>query len=61
MKPDELVLTTYKVATQIHSRSQNCKWLTEIYHDNPAWINPATAKAQGIEDGDTHQGRIGHW
>jgi len=53
MKPDELVLTTYKVATQIHSRSQNCKWLTEIYHDNPAWINPVTAKAQGISDGDT--------
>jgi hypothetical protein len=35
VKPDELVLTTYKVAVQIHSRSQNCKWLTEIYHSNP--------------------------
>jgi anaerobic selenocysteine-containing dehydrogenase len=52
MQPDELVLTTYKVAAQIHSRSQNCKWLTEIYHDNPAWINPATARAQGVEEGD---------
>lgn len=52
MKPDELVLTTYKVAAQIHSRSQNCKWLTEIYHDNPAWINPATAEAKGIKEGD---------
>ena len=52
MKEGELVLTTYKVATQIHSRSQNCKWLTEIYHDNPAWINPMTAESKGIKDGD---------
>jgi thiosulfate reductase / polysulfide reductase chain A len=53
MKTGELVLTTYKVATQIHSRSQNCKWLTEIYHDNPAWINPITAAGLGVGDGDT--------
>ena len=52
MKPGELVLTTYKVAAQIHSRSQNCKWLTEIYYDNPAWINPVTAQAQGVKEGD---------
>jgi anaerobic selenocysteine-containing dehydrogenase len=51
MKEDELILTTYKVNVQIHSRSQNCKWLTEIYHDNPAWIHPSAAKAQGIRDG----------
>jgi anaerobic selenocysteine-containing dehydrogenase len=52
MKPNELILTTFKVANQIHSRSQNCRWLTEIYHSNPAWVNPATAKALGIADGD---------
>lgn len=52
MKPDELILTTYKVNVQTHSRTQNCKWLTEIYHDNPAWINPVTAKARGIREGD---------
>ncbi|MDP6263170.1 MAG: molybdopterin dinucleotide binding domain-containing protein, partial [Rhodospirillales bacterium] len=52
MKAGELILTTYKVAAQIHSRSANCKWLSEIFHDNPAWINPTTAAAQGIEDGD---------
>ena len=55
MKPDELILTTFKVNVQTHSRTQNCKWLTEIYHDNPAWINPATAKARGINDGDDIQ------
>lgn len=52
MAAGELILTTYKVAVQIHSRSQNCKWLTEIYHDNPGWINPVTASALGINDGD---------
>ncbi|MFQ6102670.1 MAG: molybdopterin-dependent oxidoreductase [Candidatus Glassbacteria bacterium] len=48
----KLILTTYKVAVQTHSRTQNCKWLTEIYHDNPAWINTKTARALGIKDGD---------
>lgn len=53
MKADELHLTTYKVNVQAHSRTQNCKWLTEIYHDNPAWINPVTATARGIKEGDS--------
>ncbi|MHA1158328.1 MAG: molybdopterin-containing oxidoreductase family protein [Alphaproteobacteria bacterium] len=53
MKPDELILTTYKHAAQIHSRSANCKYLTEVFHDNPAWLNPATAATKGIADGDT--------
>ena len=52
MKPDELILTTYKVNVQSHSRTQNCKWLTEIYHENPAWINPETAAQRGIVDED---------
>lgn len=52
MKPGDMILTTYKVAAQIHSRSANCKWLSEIYHDNPAWINPATAAEKAIADGD---------
>ncbi len=52
MKSDELILTTYKVAVQIHSRSSHCKWLSEMYHDNPGWINPKTAAGLGIKDGD---------
>jgi len=52
LKSNELILTTYKVAVHIHSRSTNCKWLTEIYHDNPAEINSATAKQLGIKTGD---------
>jgi anaerobic selenocysteine-containing dehydrogenase len=52
VKADELILTTYKVNVQSHSRTQNCKWLSEIYHDNPAWINPTTAEQFGIKEGD---------
>jgi anaerobic selenocysteine-containing dehydrogenase len=52
MGPNDLILTTYKVAVHIHSRSTHRKWLTELYHDNPGWINPDTAAARGIKDGD---------
>jgi anaerobic selenocysteine-containing dehydrogenase len=52
MGSKDLILTTYKVPVQIHSRSANCKWLTEIYHDNPAMINTKTAKQLGIKNGD---------
>lgn len=52
MRDNELIMTSFKVNVQIHSRSQNCKWLTEIYHKNPAWLNPATAVRFGIADGD---------
>jgi len=49
---DQLVLTTYKVNVHTHSRTMNCSWLAEIYHQNPAWINPVTAATRGIADGD---------
>jgi anaerobic selenocysteine-containing dehydrogenase len=52
MGSGDLILTTYKVPVHIHSRSSNCKWLTEIYHDNPAMINTVTAKQLGIKNGD---------
>lgn len=49
---NKLALTTYKVPVQIHSRSTHCKWLTEMFHDNPAWINSKTAAGLGIKNGD---------
>jgi anaerobic selenocysteine-containing dehydrogenase len=52
MKAEELILITFKVPYQTHSRTQNCKWLTEVFHENHAWINPITAAERGIEDGD---------
>jgi len=52
MKDDDLILTTFKVNVHTHSRTMNCRWLAEIYHSNPAWINPETAALRGIRDGD---------
>lgn len=48
----DLILTTFKVPVQTHSRTQGCKWLTELHHENPAWIHPEAAAARGIQDGD---------
>jgi len=52
MKDDELILTTFKVNVQTTSNTDNGGWLSEIYHDNPLWINPLTAAARGLVDGD---------
>ncbi len=52
MGKDDLHLTTFKVNVQTHSRTQNCKWLSEVFHSNPAWIHPQTAAARGIKNGD---------
>ena len=51
-KKDELILSSYKVNVHTHSRTANCKWLSEINHDNSALINPVTAEKRGIESGD---------
>ncbi len=48
---DELFLLTFKMPTQTHSRTQNCKYLSEITHHEPCWINPTTAAALGVTDG----------
>jgi anaerobic selenocysteine-containing dehydrogenase len=53
LDPDQLVLTTYKVNVHTHSRTMNCRWLAEVYHDNPAWINPRTARSLGVSEGNT--------
>lgn len=52
MAPDQLVLTTYKVNIHTNSATQNCRFADEIYYENPAWLNPTTAKAHGIKNGD---------
>jgi len=52
LKEGEFVLTTFRINTQTLSRTQNCPWLDEINTDNPGWINPSSATAQGIKDGD---------
>lgn len=50
---DEMVLiSTFRLPTQIHTRSANAKWLDEISHTNPVWIHPDDAQRLGIAGGD---------
>jgi anaerobic selenocysteine-containing dehydrogenase len=52
MGKDDMIMTTFKVAVQSHSRTQNCMYLSEQYHNNAAWISSKDAAARGIKDGD---------
>ncbi|NNE43599.1 MAG: molybdopterin-dependent oxidoreductase, partial [Gemmatimonadetes bacterium] len=64
MAPDEKVLiSTFRVPVQIHTRSANSKWLDEIAHTNPLWIHPKDAAADGLETGDPVriETEIGHY
>ena len=49
---DELVMTSFKWNVHNHGRTMNLKWLAEIVHSNPAWLNPETAGRFGLENGD---------
>jgi anaerobic selenocysteine-containing dehydrogenase len=53
MAPDQTILiSTFRLAMQIHTRSSNAKWLNEIAHTNPLWIHPLFAKRVGVKTGD---------
>jgi thiosulfate reductase / polysulfide reductase chain A len=49
---DELVMTSFKWNVHNHGRTMNLKWLAEIVHSNPAWLNPETAARFDLKDGD---------
>ena len=50
---DEMVLiSTFRLPVQIHTRSGNAKWLDEIAHTNPLWLHPLDAARLGIGEGD---------
>lgn len=49
---DELIMTSFKWNVHNHGRTMNLKWLAEIVHSNPAWMNPKTAERFGLKDGD---------
>lgn len=51
-KPGELILGAYKVNVHTQSRTASLKYLAELYHKNPAWINPGAAASLAIGDGD---------
>ena len=38
-----MLISTFRLPVQIHTRSANAKWLDEIAHTNPLWIHPDDA------------------
>ena len=64
MDPDQMVLiSTFRLPVQIHTRSANAKWLDEIAHSNPLWLHTSDAERLGVQTGDLVrvETRIGHF
>ena len=62
--PDRMVLIpTFRLPVQIHTRSANSKWLDEIAHTNPLWTHPTDARRIGVITGDLVrvETEIGHF
>lgn len=68
--PDELgedgmvLISTFRIPVQIHTRSANAKWLDEIAHTNPLWLHPSDAARLGVaKTGDLVrvETKIGHF
>jgi len=51
-KGEMILLPNFRLPTLIHTRSANAKWLYEISHKNPIWMNPDDAKRLGVETGE---------
>jgi hypothetical protein len=47
-----ILISTFRLAMQIHTRSANAKWLNEIAHTNPLWLHPSHAKRLELRTGD---------
>ena len=47
-----ILISTFRLAMQIHTRSANAKWLNEIAHTNPLWLHPSHAKRLEVRTGD---------
>jgi anaerobic selenocysteine-containing dehydrogenase len=53
LAPGQLALVpTFRLPTQIHTRSANAKWLNELAHTNPLWIAPGDAARIDVRTGD---------
>lgn len=48
----EFHLITFQWNVHSYSQTANCKWLMEIVHTNPLWINEEIAKRVGLKNGD---------
>jgi anaerobic selenocysteine-containing dehydrogenase len=61
---DQMVLIpTFRVPIQVHTRSANAKWLDEIAHTNPLWIHTRDAERLAVATGDLVrvETEIGHF
>ena len=61
---DQMVLiSTFRLPVQIHTRGGNAKWLNELAHTNPLWIHPRDAGRIGLGSGDLVrvETEIGHF
>ncbi|NNF06411.1 MAG: molybdopterin-dependent oxidoreductase, partial [Candidatus Eisenbacteria bacterium] len=47
-----ILLPNFRLPTLIHTRSANAKWLYEISHKNPIWMNPIDGERLGAVSGD---------
>jgi anaerobic selenocysteine-containing dehydrogenase len=47
-----ILISTFRLPVQIHTRSANAKWLDEIAHTNPLWIHTGHAAKLGVRTGD---------
>ena len=51
LKPNQFALVTFKMAFHTLSQTTNLKYLAELAHSNPLWINIKVAHQLGIADG----------
>jgi anaerobic selenocysteine-containing dehydrogenase len=58
-----VLISTFRLPVHIHTRSANAKWLDEIAHTNPLWINPRDAERIGVRTGELVrvETEIGHF
>lgn len=51
-KGEMILLPNFRLPNLIHTRSANAKWLYEISHTNPVWMNPEDAARIGVVTGE---------
>jgi len=62
-KNEYVLVPTFRLPTQIHTRSANSKWLMELSNTNPVWIHPEDAERIGVRTTELVRvtTRIGHF
>ena len=51
-RDEYVLLPTFRLPTLIHTRTNGAKWLHEISHINPVWVNPLDAQRIGVQTGE---------